>query len=132
VTTITQQKTINVRNDFLAREALTIYDGGTNTFIALLGAGDVTARLSTLPTGFDVTGNPSTITGLGPSAMVESTGVRGTYYYAFNAAALKTGLATLVGTTVYLVVEGVYANDANALVVVQPLLVVDPRAPQPA
>lgn len=125
---ITRLKTINPRNAYLARQAMLYFEPLTNTYLPWAGRTDVTVRFSTDPDGFTDTGYPDTL--LGPYPMTE-TADPGVYYAEISGDDLSAALLARVGETIYQIVEANYGSYYNGLTDVQPLLVVEPRAPLP-
>lgn len=128
---VARYKTIDPRNAYLARQRLTYYEPAVGQFIAWAGQDDVTVRFSDESTGFTAEGFASTITGLGPFDMSESTAEPGVYYAEIPAASLLTPLLARIGDYVYQIVEGGVGDSGTyALVETLPLLVAQPRYPQ--
>lgn len=130
---IARMKTIDPRNSYLARQRLVYWEPALeppNNWLPLLGRDDVTVRFSDEESGFADTGYASTIAGLGPFDMVESTGEPGTYYYDVQVTALQTPLLARLGSVIYQITEGaVGASGTYMLCVSLPLLVGQPRNP---
>lgn len=128
---IARFKTIDPRNSYLARQRLSYWEPALGQFIPWTGQDDVTVRFSDEVTGYTDEGFASTISGLGPFAMVESTAEEGVYYYNVAAFALQSPLGTRIGSTIYQIVEG-GAGDSGTYLVVEtlPLLVSQPRYAQ--
>lgn len=124
-TVVSQSRPIPIRNAWLAREAIRVYDPVTNAYKSAEGLA-FTVRFSLVPTGY-VGASKSTIASLGPFNMTEST-VKGTYYYEVLPTLLVAALGSIVGTTIYQIVEG---GPSSELCVVQPLVVTDPRYTTP-
>lgn len=124
--TTSQTKLLYLGNAHLAREALTYYDVGSDSYLPWTGT-PATARFSLSPSGgaYASAGvyTPSTILAAGPFAMTMSGDV-GTWVYVFPVTALANFPA--VGTKVYQVVE---AGPNNELRVIQAFVVTDPRPP---
>lgn len=123
-------KTISLRNAYLVRQPIAVYDEGVDSFIPYGGdTTEPTVRFSVMPDGFNTDGSPSTIAGLGPFVMTLSGATDGVFFAIVSSDALTAALVTLVGTTIYQVVEGAYGTTSYGLTNVLPLLVIDPRFP---
>ena len=127
--TILRSKTIQPRNAYLARQSLRDYVAASDSFEPWTGRSDVRVRFSVEPTGFDSHGVESTL--FGPYDMTESSGEPGTYAVAVPVADVTDALSSLVGSTIYQVVEGGFDGTDYALTDVLALVVTEPRQPQP-
>lgn len=119
MSTAAVQKIIYLSNAWLTRQPLRVFDPSSNSF-KVYTAGSATVRFSALPDG------STTITGMGPFALAETSSGSGIWYYVVpNTVVVR--LATYVDQLVYQVVEaGAYSEMQN----IQPLLVTEGRPPQ--
>jgi hypothetical protein len=124
-----EQKAIPIHNGWVTRQEIRYFSDAMNDWIPWIGT-DIRVRLSRFPTGYDFSGYPSTI--LGPRTMTAISDP-GWFYATFTADEITNALTNFVGQTVYQVVEADYGSSAAyyALTNVQPMLVIDPRAPIP-
>lgn len=127
---IARFKTIDPRNNYLARQRLLYWEGALAQYLPWIGRDDITVRFSLEASGYTDEGVVSTISGLGPFSMVEATGEAGVYYYDVASLALRDALSDLVGTVIYQIVEGgAQASGTFALCDSLPLMVSSPRYP---
>ena len=120
------QLTLPIHNAWVARTGVRYFSSALNDWVPFEGGTDIRVRYSQFPTGYDFSGYPSTL--LGPFTMVE-TSDPGWYYFAINADDITNAFRSLVGQTVYQIIEGVYGASYYALTTSEPLKVIDPRTP---
>jgi len=122
------QRVIPIRNAWVARVGIRFFSDALNDWTPYVGATDVRVRFSQFETGFTFEGYPSTL--VGPFPMLE-TSDPGWYYFPIGADIITRALASLVGQTIYQIIESAYGTYAYYfdLTTSEPLLVTDPRSP---
>jgi len=119
--TSTVNKAIHPNNAYLVRSKITFYNSTSNTFVPWTGLANVSVTFYA-----DALGT-QTIAGLSGLGMAEVTNT-GVYYVVVPAANTAILGTSYNGATVYQIVTG---GTNNAIKVVTPLLVTQPRYAQP-
>jgi hypothetical protein len=119
--TSTVSKTIHPNNAYLVRSKITFYNSTTNQFVPWTGLANVSVSF------YEDALGTQTIAGLSGLGMSEVTNT-GVYYVVVPAANTAILGTTYTGDTVYQIVTG---GTNNAIKVVTPLAVTQPRYAQP-
>ncbi len=114
---------LSLRNTSSPRVYVSAFDPLSNSWEPWIGATDLVARISQYRTGYNFSGYPASL--LGPFSMTQ-TADPGWYYCTITSDQLAA-LASYVGQTLFMVLEGSYGSTYYGITVVQPIVLVDPR-----